>query len=144
MVINRRFLKIFIPLLTLFLTVTVVLWTLTPRAERVTVRYAVLFTVENELVSAFAVGDRLTDGVGKGALGTVTAVEVSPAMEENESGAFPLPHKSRMVLTVESEGERKGDVLTVGGIPLLVGNRLSLHGKGTAYALCLWAEEAKA
>jgi hypothetical protein len=100
--------------------------------------------VENELVSAFAVGDRLTDGVSKDALGTVAAVEVSPAIEENERGIYALPHKSRVILTVESEGKRVGDVLTVGSVPLLVGNRLSLHGKGTAYALCLWAKEGNA
>ena len=144
MAVNRRFLKILIPLLTLLLTVVAILWAFAPRAERATVRYAVLFTVENELVSAFSVGDRLTDGASKGALGTVVTVDISPAMEENEDGAFALPHKSRVVLTLESEGERVGDVLTVGGVPLLPGNRISLHGKGTAYALCLWAKEVTA
>ena len=141
MVIRRRFLKFLVPSLTVIATLLGFLIGFAPQRERVTVRYAVLFTTEAELVTAFAVGDRLTDGASKGELGTITAIDVSAAMGENERGAFSLPNKSRVILTIIGEGTKKGTVLTVSGIPLLMGKRLSLHGRGTAYGVCLWAEE---
>lgn len=141
MVIRRRFLKFLVPAVTVLAALLGLLIGLAPQKEGITVRYAVLFTTENELVTAFAVGDRLTDGASKGALGTVTAIEVSPAMGENESGVFSLPDKSRVILTITGEGAKKGSVLTVSDVPLLIGKRLSLHGRGTAYGICLWAEE---
>lgn len=104
-------------------------------------RYAVQFTLDNELSSVWSAGDHLIDGVGKEPIGTVETVLVTPALSENANGIFPLPDKSRVLLTVVCDGARAGNALSVGGITLLTGKRLSLHGKGVAYGVCLWAEE---
>ena len=140
MVINRRILKILVLALACLATAALLLFGLVPKKEKITVRYAVLFTVENEMAAAFSVGDKLTDGASKGDIGTVTEVALSPAMEETERGAFSLPDKSRVILTVMGEGVSRKGVPTVGGVSLLPGRRLSLHGRGAAYGVCLWTE----
>ena len=140
MVIRRRFLK-FIPLLlALLLLLSLILFLSRSPKEEEGIRFAVLLTLEDELVSSFAIGDSLTDGATKELLGTVTEMQVSPYYEETEKGVFPYPGKSRVLLTLTGSGAVKHGRSTVGGVPLLTGKRLSLHGRGAAEGVCLWAK----
>lgn len=140
MVIHRRFLKIAIPLFALFLLLSLLFFAFHLRKEEETVRFAVLLTLEEPFVHSFQVGDRLTHGATKEFLGEVTEIQESPSYEETENGVFVLPDKRRVILTLTAKGVLRNGKITVGGTPLLTGKRLSLHGRGAAEGVCLWAK----
>ena len=140
MAINRYILKLGVLVLVLALAVFLFLRHGREKEPPLSVRYTVLFATENDLLSSVSVGDRLTDGVSKGDVGRVESITVSAALAENENGVFPLPHKSRVLLTVVGEGKRQGKGVTIDGMTLLVGKRLSLHGKGLINGVCLSVE----
>ena len=139
MAVHRRFLKALITLFTLLLLLPLLLFTFYRREEPETVRFAVLVTLDDPFVSSFRVGDELIEGATKQSLGTVTEMQVSPAYEETENGVFVLPDKSRVILTLTAKGSLREGKITVGGTSLLTGKRLSLHGRGVAEGVCLWA-----
>ncbi len=96
-----------------------------------------LCVTENDLLSSVSVGDRLTDGAGKGYAGMVENIVISPALAENQGGVFSLPHKSRVILTISAEGIRSGGRIQINGMELLTGKRLFLHGRGLINGICL-------
>ena len=141
MVIHRRFLKIALPLFSLLLLLSLLLFAFYPKKEEEAVRFAVLLILDEPFVHSFTVGDELIDGATKEPLGRVTEALVSPAYEETENGVFSLPGKSRVILTVTGKGILLDGKITVGGSSLLTGKRLSLHGRGVAEGVCLWARQ---
>ena len=139
MVIHRRFLKFALPLFTLLLLLPLLLFAFSFGKEEKEVRFAVLLTIDEPFANSFEVGDELIHGATKESLGRVAEIEISPAYEETEKGVFVLPGKIRMLLVLTAKGGLEGGKITVGDTPLLTGKRLSLHGRGAAEGVCLWA-----
>lgn len=104
-----------------------------------------LYTVtEPETAEAFAVGERLHDGVSKAPLGKIVSVKTEPHFEEDKDGALRKSGKSCLFLSVLIEAEQRKDGYYIGKTKLLVGKSLALHGKGAASAICLGIETADA
>ena len=143
MVIRRHFLKFIFPLLALSLAL-LLFFLSRPQAQAEPIRIAVLVTLEDVLLPSFSVGDTLTDGATKESLGTVTEMQISPYYEETENGVFPYPGKSRVILTIGGKGVMRNGRVTVGGVAIATGKRLSLHGRGAAEGVCLWTKKEQA
>ena len=139
MVTLRRILIASLPLLACLIALPWLYPLVSPK-KQVLVRFAVLITIDNELASSFAVGDLLTDGATKADLGKITQIKAEAAMHETENGAFSLPDKTRLILTIEGSGALKDEKITIGGAPLLVGKRIAIHGRGAVEGVCLWVE----
>ena len=139
MVINRHALKILYVLLPLLcLLGFLLIWGSHEKKEPLsTVRYTVLCVTDADTADHIAIGDRLTDGVGKGQVGEVKAVSVTAALGERADGIFPLPRQKRVLLEIEGQGLRKGGGAWVDGMELLLGKRLSLHGRALLEGVCL-------
>lgn len=96
-----------------------------------------LFAVtDGDTAAAFSLGDTLHDGVSKAVLGRVTALRTEPSLGEENGELYP-DGRVRLFLTLEVTATPKGESYSIEGVPLAVGKKLSLHGRGAVEAVCL-------
>ena len=110
---------------------------LLPKESKENITLLLYAVTEAETAEAFRVGDLLHDGVSKERLGKIAAVREEARPMETKAGVYLSESQSRLYITISVEAERRGECYYIGQTPLVVGQALSLHGRGVCLARCL-------
>ena len=110
---------------------------LLPKESKEEITLQLYAVTETETAEAFALGDPLHDGVSKESLGRITALRLEARLVETKNGLYLSQSQSRLYITLTLEAERRGECYYIGQTPLVIGQALSLHGRGACLAYCL-------
>ena len=108
-----------------------------PKESQEEITLLLYAVTETETAEAFRVGDLLHDGVTKESLGRISSLKQEGRPLETEAGVYLSESQSRLYITLSVKAERRGECYYIGQTPLLVGQILSLHGRGACLARCL-------
>lgn len=105
--------------------------------ERVLVVYTAIFEVDNETAASLRVGERLIDAKGKEDAGEILRITREETLFEDVFGAYPLPHRVTLALTLWGDGVRKAGDVRIGTLTPKAGEALYLLGSAKLEGLCV-------
>lgn len=140
------FISVFLLLLSLYLFVFVSQLVTETRSQKTPIEYTLRLTaVENASAERILVGQSLVDSVGKGRLGSILSVTVTPHREERvQNGVLSLyTDEGKKDLTLRVAADADKDAMRVGSATLRVGRTLYIRLPDyTGSGICISLSEA--